>query len=209
MLSLRKKVARWIELITLFIGIPLLLDFNILPVYKLVPLLAVFLFYLYILLRDKTFKRKQFRLNGFKAWIMILWRSSIMLLFLLLFTWSVYPEQFLELPLHKPRIWLTLLISYPFVSVIPQEFVFRVYFYHRFTGLIGNRNALILLNALLFSFSHIMFDNWVAPVFAFIASILFSLTYLRHRSFTIVVLEHAIYGLLIFTIGPGAFFYSF
>lgn len=209
MLSNRTKIARWLELLSVYIGIPLLLKFDILPVYKLVPLFMVFLFYLFVLLRDKTFKRKQFRLNGFDAWIMILWRTVIMLLFLLLFTRFVFPSQYFELPLTNKNLWLLLVFTYPFLSVIPQEFVFRVYFYHRFQGLIGNRNILILLNALLFSFSHIMFENWVALVLTFIASILFSLTYLRYRSFTIVVLEHAIYGVLIFTIGPGAFFHNF
>lgn len=207
MLSGRMKIARWGELLGIYIGIPLLLKFDILPVYKLVPLFIVFLSYLFILLRDKTFKRKQFRLNGFEAWVLILWRSLIMLLFLILFTRFVFPAQYFELPLHKKNLWLLLIFTYPFFSVIPQEFVFRVYFYHRFKGLFGSRNLLIIMNAFLFSFSHIMFGNWVALVLTFIASILFSLTYLRHRSFTIVVLEHSIYGLLLFTVGPGAFFH--
>lgn len=209
MLSSGNKIIRWLEIIVVFIGIPLLLRFNILAIYKLAPLFAIFIIYFFILWRDKTFKKKRFKLNGFKAWIIILWRSAIMLLFLTSFTWAIFPDQYLQLPTENKRLWITLVVGYPFLSVIPQEFVFRVYFYHRFTGLIGNRNMLILLNALLFSFSHIMFGNWVAVSFTFIASIMFSLTYLRHRSFTIVSLEHSIYGLLIFTIGPGGFFHTF
>lgn len=209
MLSNGVKILRWLELICIFIGIPLLLHFDILPVYKLVPLFIVFTFYFFILWRDKTFKKKRFKLNGFRAWSLITWRSSIMILFLICFTWFIFPSQYLDLPVNDQKLWFALILGYPFFSVVPQEFVFRVYFYHRFQGLIGNRNMLILLNAILFSFSHLMFQNWVAIVLTFIASIMFSLTYLRHRSFTIVALEHSIYGLLIFTIGPGSFFHSF
>lgn len=209
MLSIRLKIFRWAELLSIYLGIPLLLKFDILPVFKLVPLILVFIIYLFIVLRDKTFKRRQFRFNGFRAWIMILWRSSIMLLFLITFTWFIYPSQFLDLPAHETSLWLMLIFIYPFFSVVPQEFIFRAYFYHRFQDLVSNRNVLVLINAALFSFSHIVFENWVAIVFTFIASIMFSLTYLRHRSYTIVVLEHTIYGLLIFTIGPGQFFHTF
>jgi membrane protease YdiL (CAAX protease family) len=203
MLSKGTKIYRWLELTGLYIGIPLLLKFDILPVFKLVPLFLVFFIYLYILLRDKDFKRKRFKLNGFNAWQMIFWRSAIMILFLIGFTWFIYPTQYLALPTENTGLWIKIVLLYPFFSVIPQELVYRVYFYHRFQGILGNRNLLIILNAVLFSFSHIIFENWVAIVFTFVASILFSLTYLRHRSFTIVSLEHSIYGLFIFTIGPG------
>jgi membrane protease YdiL (CAAX protease family) len=208
MLSNRIKIFRWIEIIGLYFGIPLLLKFDVVPILKLVPLFLMFVIYLYILLRDKDFKKKRFKLNGFRAWRMILYRSAVMVIFLVFFTWFFYRDQYLALPTQEPLLWLRIVLIYPFFSVIPQELVYRVYFYHRFQGLFANRNLLILLNSVLFSFMHILYENWVAIVFTFVASILFSLTYLRHRSFTIVALEHSIYGLLIFTIGPGSFFHT-
>ncbi len=208
MLSLRIRIYRWFELLLLYIGIPVILKYSENPGLKFIALLLVFSVFLYILLRDKTFKKKQFRLNGFRAWRMILWRTALMIIFLLTFTWFFFPEQYFALPVHATGLWAITVLAYPFVSVIPQELVFRVYFYHRFQGLVANRNLLMLLNALLFSYSHILFNNWVVLVFTFIASILFSFTYLRHRSFTIVVLEHSLYGLLVFTIGPGSFFHT-
>lgn len=209
MLSLHLKIIRWFELLLLYIGLPLLLNYSQNPGLKFVALLLVFGVFLYVLLRDKTFKKRQFRLNGFRAWRMILWRTSLMIIFLLTFTWFFYPAQYFALPAHATGLWAMTVLAYPFVSVIPQELVFRVYFYHRFQGLVANRNLLMLVNALLFSYSHIVFNNWVVLVFTFIASLLFSFTYLRHRSFTIVVLEHSLYGLLVFTIGPASFFHSF
>lgn len=206
-MHIKVKISRWTEIILLYIGIPLLYFYDLLPVHKLLPLIIVFLVYLYIILRDKSFKRHQFKLNGFKAWSMIFFRTSIIVVFLLVYVWKTFPEQLFHMPSGRTFFWLILIVLYPFISVIPQEFVYRVYFYHRFKGLLKNRNLLVLLNAVLFSFSHIIFENWVALIFTFVASIMFSLTYLRYRSFSITVLEHALYGNLIFTIGPGDLFY--
>lgn len=206
-MNIRTKIYRWIEIIFLYIGIPLLFFFDLLPVHKLIPLIIVSLIFLYIILRDKSFKRHQFKLNGFKAWSMIFYRTSIIIIFLLVYVWHTFPEQLFQMPTERTLFWVVLLLMYPLWSVIPQEFVYRVYFYHRFSGLLKNRNLLVILNAIMFSFSHIIFENWVALVFTFVASIMFSLTYLRYRSYSIIVLEHVLYGSLIFTIGPGEFFY--
>ncbi len=209
MLSLRVKLFRWIELVALYIGVPLVVWFKIMPAFKLVPLFIVFIVYLFLLVKDKSFKNRQFRLNGFNAWSMIFYRTAIMAVFLVAFTWYFYPEQYFDLLINNFNLWLRIVLVYPFFSVIPQELVFRVYFYHRFKGLISGKYILILLNALLFSFTHIVFENWVVLIFTFIASILFSFTYLRHRSLVIVSLEHSLYGLLIFTLGPGSFFHTY
>lgn len=206
-MSIRKKILRWSEIILLYIGIPLLYFFDLIPVHKLLPLIVVFIIYLYIILRDKSFKRHQFRLNGFKAWTLIFYRTSIIIVFLMVYVWKTFPDQLFSMPLEQPDLWALIILLYPLWSVIPQEFVFRVYFYHRFSGLLGSRNMLVIMNAVLFSYSHIIFENWVAIIFTFVASIMFSLTYLRYRSFSIIVLEHSLYGILIFTIGPGSFFY--
>ncbi len=209
MLSLKVKTLRWLELVGLYIGIPFLVWFRIMPAFKLVPLFIVFIVYLFLLIKDESFKNRQFRLNGFKAWSMIFYRTAIMSVFLLAFTWFFYPNQYFDLLINNFDLWLKIVLIYPFFSVIPQELVFRVYFYHRFKGLVPGKYFLIIINAVLFSFTHIIFENWVVIIFTFIASILFSLTYLRYRSFVIVALEHSLYGLLVFTLGPGAFFHTY
>lgn len=206
-MEIHKKLIRWVELVVIYIGIPLLYYWDCIPVHKLAPLGVVFFVYLIIVLRDKSFKRHKFRLNGFKAWNMIFYRTAITVVFLLMYVWTAFPDQLFRYPAEQTWFWVSLLILYPLWSVIPQEFVYRVYFYHRFKHIIKDRNTLVLLNAVLFSFLHIIFHNWVAITLTFVAGIIFSLTYLRYRSFSITVLEHVIYGSLIFTIGPGDFFY--
>ncbi len=206
-MDISTKIFRWVEILLLYIGIPLMYFFDFLPVHKLVPLIIVSLVYLYVILRDKSFKRHQLKLNGLKAWSMIFFRTSIIIVFLLVYVWKTFPEQLFQMPSERTSFWIVLLVLYPLWSVIPQEFVYRVYFYHRFSGLLKSRNLLVIINAVLFSFSHIIFENWVALIFTFVVSIMFSLTYLRYRSYSMIVLEHALYGSMIFTIGPGNFFY--
>jgi len=63
------------------------------------------------------------------------------------------------------------------------------------------------VNALCFSMAHIIFRNWIALVFTFVGSIVFSLTYIRSRSLNAVFIEHSIYGNIFFTNGFGIFFY--
>jgi len=65
----------------------------------------------------------------------------------------------------------------------------------------------IFINALLFSFSHIIFNNWLAIILTFFISFLFAYTYKKSNSLLVVSLEHALYGNLIFTVGIGDFFY--
>ncbi len=204
----KTKFRRWLEIVFIYVGVPFSYYLDLIPVDKFIFLSIIFLIYLYIILKDRTLKRNQFRLNASKAWRVIFFRTTIIISFLLSYVWITFPEQFFKLPSQAPRMWVLLMVLYPLWSVIPQEFVFRVYFYHRFSGLIRNRNLFVLINALLFSFSHIIFRNYIALLFTFIASIMFSLTYLRYRSFSIVALEHSLYGNLIFTIGPGEFFYT-
>ncbi len=65
----------------------------------------------------------------------------------------------------------------------------------------------MLTNAFLFSFSHIIFRNWLALALTFVGGFLFALTYKRSQSLLTVFIEHTLYGDFIFTVGIGQFFY--
>ena len=67
---------------------------------------------------------------------------------------------------------------------------------------------MIVINALLFGWAHMLYGNWLAIVLSGIGGALFMDTYLRTRSVRLVCIEHALYGNLIFTIGLGEYFYS-
>lgn len=95
---------------------------------------------------------------------------------------------------------------YPFWSVIPQEIVYRGWYYHRYSDLFPNEKVSVLLNSVFFGFSHIVFGNWVAICGAFLISFVFSHTYRKYGSLLIVVIEHFLYGVMIFSLGMGRFF---
>lgn len=128
-------------------------------------------------------------------------------LFLMLFCFFTIPEKFFWLPQHNVGLWLMIMVFYPAVSVIPQEFVFRSFFMTRYQALFATPGALIVANGLAFGWVHIVLMNWVAVVFSAVGGMLFAHTYRKHQSLALCWFEHALYGCFIFTIGLGQFFY--
>ncbi len=118
------------------------------------------------------------------------------------------PEQFLNLPPTRMKRWLKLLVLYPFTSVLAQEFVYRVFFFHRYGTLFKDHRTLILVNGLAFAFAHVLFRNWIALTLTFAGGMLFAWRYDRTKSFWAIWLEHTLWGWLIFTVGLGSYFFT-
>jgi len=71
----------------------------------------------------------------------------------------------------------------------------------------GDERLFFILNAALFSFSHIIFRNWLAIVLTFAGGLMFAWTYRKSKSLMVVFIEHMLYGNFIFTVGIGQYFY--
>lgn len=128
---------------------------------------------------------------------------------LTLFVWICLPESFLSFPRHRPGLWIAVMMFYPLVSVTAQEIAYRVLFVHRYGVLFGERIALgIATNAALFAFGHIYFGSWITVAVSFAGGLIFAWRYWTARSFWAVMLEHSLYGMLIFTIGLGRYFFT-
>ncbi len=125
-----------------------------------------------------------------------------------LLTWLTLPDSFLSLPRAAPALWLAIMVAYPLLSVWPQEMVYRAFLYHRYAPLFGKEWGYVAASAFAFGYAHMIFLNWIAIAMAAFGGFLFARDYARHRSLTLVCLEHALYGCLIFTVGLGRFFYS-
>lgn len=67
---------------------------------------------------------------------------------------------------------------------------------------------MLFSNVLSFSILHLMYDNWVAPVFTLIGGYFFASNWMKNRSFSSIWIEHAVYGLAIFTFGLNQYFYE-
>lgn len=119
---------------------------------------------------------------------------------------ATLPERFLDLPRERPELWLVVMIAYPIFSVVPQELLYRTFFFHRYKRLLGASTWLV--SAAVFGWAHLIFGNWIAVVLTIIGGGLFADTFRRTRSLGLASLEHALYGQLIFTIGLGRYFYG-
>lgn len=124
-----------------------------------------------------------------------------------LFIYHYYPEHFLSFPRQKPALWAMVMLLYPLLSVIAQEFVFRSFFFRRYARIFPQPWLLFTVNTLCFGYLHIVLHNWVAPILSAFGSLIFTYGYRQHQSLKWVAIEHAAYGCMIFTLGLGWFFF--
>ena len=138
----------------------------------------------------------------------VLPRFALSCVFMAGLTYALVPERLFGFPLERPQLWLLVMTFYPLFSVIPQEIIYRLFFFDRYQSILGSGWLMILVSGLAFGHGHILFNNWIAYVLSIAGGILFSITYARTRNMSLVWLEHAIYGQFVFTIGLGWFFYT-
>ena len=165
----------------------------------------VFIFSLLKLRNDKSFQLKFLKKK-------INWKISfiffvVFLIFGYLYVLFYDPTLLFSFPKNNFPLWVGVMFIYPFFSVIPQEIIYRVYFYHRYKKLFsGNLLLLTFLNLFFFSFAHIVFTNPHAILITAIASPIFSYLYIK-ESFLTCVLVHSLGGQILFTFGLGKYFY--
>lgn len=202
-----RRLYLWTEMLFLFIGLPLLYYFEMIPVHKAIPLVLVFFYCLFIIIKDKNFDREIFRIKRDYPWQDFLLKGSILLIITSIWVYVFRADVFFHLPRNNFWIWVAVIVSYPIWSAYTQEFIFRAFYYHRYKLLFTNPVVMLLVNAVCFAMAHIIFRNWMALIFTFIGSIIFSYTYLRNKSLNAVFLEHSLYGNILFTNGLGIYFY--
>jgi membrane protease YdiL (CAAX protease family) len=202
------KTFIWIEMILIFIGIPLLYYYDFIPFHKAIPLLAVFIFLTILLWRSQKFNNKWFWFNGFSNWKIILVRFAVFVVASTAAVLIFSPEFLFFIPRERFVLWVMIMIFYPVWSAFPQELIYRSWFFFRYRRLIKNERLFILVNAALFSFSHIIFENLLAIILTFAGGIMFAYTYRKSKSLMAVSIEHILYGNWIFTVGIGQYFYA-
>ncbi len=212
-LTRRRRVWLVVELTLLFIAAPLAMDWAVhearIPLFiALIPVLVVVVGILAI---DPTFALSKELGRGF-GWRTLL---SILAVFAVgglgVFAWlkDTHPDWLFEFPRNRPELWLLVVLAYPFFSVATQEFVYRTFYFHRYGPLFGDRQGLaIALNGLLFGFGHIVIGQPFAVIATVFGGCLFAARYAETRSFWAVFLEHTIWGVFIFTIGLGRYFFT-
>lgn len=208
-----RRIRLLIELGLVFAGAPVAMAYAVqalhVPLFVVLqPVLAIFIVYL---LWDPTFRVKRELSRGFGGAEL----ASILALFLVIggataaLVQQQFPADFLSFPRYRPRLWMLIMIFYPLLSVIPQELVYRTFFFHRYGPLFGHRRWIaVVANGLLFGFAHIIFGSVVSIVLSCGLGLLLAWRYTETRSFWAVWLEHALYGQLVFTVGLGRYFFT-
>lgn len=116
-------------------------------------------------------------------------------------------DDLFDLPRRNPWLWLAVMVLYPVLSVYPQELIFRSFLFHRYAPVFGEGTGLVAASAVAFGYVHILFGNWISVVMSGVGGWIFATRYLRTQSLFTASVEHSVYGMLIFTIGLGRYFY--
>ena len=194
-----------IEFILFFILYPIFLAISSIPLnYKLytVPFVFTYVVYVSYLDRKALFFKRNFikppyfwKTTGFRLLIVII--SSL--------TYMLFTNKdllFISI-LTQPILWIKMIFVYTLFSVIPQEYIYRALYFHRYKDLFKSSGTFFLVNALVFSLGHLMFKSSLVLIITFIGGFLFAYTYQKTKSIFWVSVEHVIYGGWLFTVGMG------
>jgi len=198
------KSNRWGELVLLFVLLPLSL---LLPYATWIKVLSILIGLVYVIYISFSSLKIKLNLKKVKDWKSF-WTSTLKKLVLIsivtiMYVWFVDPDALFCVPLNKPLLWVQILFIYTFISVWPQDFIFRTFFFKRYAPLFKDPRLLIIINAILFSFAHLFFLNALVMVVTLAGGFLFAITFHKTDSTTLVSIEHALYGNWLFTVGLG------
>ena len=196
-----------LEFFGFFVVPPLLISLRIIPNLP-IPYLLVAAVAGFLILRRNAVVRSATLFQWRGIWpqlVPVLLRDVILLILLGLAVRIFAPEFLFSLVRRQPLFWALIMLLYPLLSVYPQEFLYRAFFFQRYQPLFGSGRGMIAASSLAFSFVHIIFGNWLAVGLCCLGGLLFSLTYQRSGSLLLASIDHALFGNFIL-LGLGSFF---
>jgi len=198
-----------LEFLLLFIAMPVLMFYRIVPNVPIPYLIVVALGAMVILRRDRNFDVDTLlSTRGVAPNLpLLLLRDVVFLIFLALAVRIFAPQLLFSLMKRSLGLWVLIMVFYPLVSVYPQELLYRAFFFHRYRPVFGSGWPMFIASACAFGFAHVIFGNWIAVALCVIGGLLFALTYQNSRSLLLTCIDHALFGNFLFTIGLGQFFY--
>lgn len=207
----KAKALLSLEFLILCIVVPGYIIIN-----RLAPFMFCFLYgaclYGYIILRLRYHET----LKDIWKWNQVTWenlkpmilRWVLACIGMTIFLWLYDPARFFGMAIDRPHLIPFLLILYPLVSALPQEFIFCSFFFDRYKPLFGTGTPMIAASAITFAYAHVLYINPVAPTLSLLGGIIFAQTYYKTRSLALVTIEHGLYGNFLFLIGLGWYFYG-
>lgn len=201
---MKSTIYRLTELFIIFVLVPISLVVDISIRLQIGMMILGFVYILIVMVGvEKVRIHINKHIEWRKFWKQTLIKFAVIACVALLYVFIVEPENLFK-PVKKDyRVWLLFLGIYSFLSVYPQELIYRTFFFQRYQDLFKNSNLFILINAALFSLAHLFFRNTMVLIIAFIGGLLFAFTFKKTKSTLLVSIEHAIYGCWLFTVGMG------
>lgn len=201
---IKSKTYRIIELLLLFIALPVSFLFTYPIALKAGLVVAGFIYVLVVLFKftDTSFKIKK-DLNWHAFFKRIAITFIIIAAVTTVYVYFIDAKLLFFVPINKPGLFVLILGVYTILSVWPQEVIYRTFFFKRYQELVENKMLFILMNAVLFSLAHVFFKNILVIVLTFVGGLLFAFTFAKTKSTTLVSIEHALYGNWLFTVGMG------
>ena len=193
-----------LEFFFIFLIIPSTIFFLDSSIIIFITLYLVSIFSLVILYFDKTFLFTSLKKKIDWKFVIIF---SVIFFFLGFFYVLLVDKNLLFIfPKTNFKLWLIVIFIYPFLSVIPQELVYRVFFFQRYFPNINRFYFPVFLNLVVFAYGHLVFSNMHAIIITAIVSPIFTYAYLK-KSFLTCVILHTLGGQIIFTLGLGKYFF--
>ncbi len=164
------------------------------------------------LLASRSFDRRE--LVAVRPWRVelpgVLLRAGLVAMAVAGIALLVAPDRFLEFPRERPGLWLAVVCLYPPLSVAPQTVLYRSLIAFRYRELFGSGRTwpMAIAAGMAFGAAHLLFRNGIAPLLTLVGGVVLMRAYLRHRSAPLSALEHALYGIAVFTFGLGRWFYG-
>lgn len=199
-----KPTFLMLELIILFLMMPIILVLNIHPIFKVTPILLGVIYCIWVSVKYLSIPIQSLYFFNFKEhWKSIMIKFFITLVGSVIIMYLFNPENLFIVVRKNWIMWVSFSIIYSLFSVYPQEFLYRTFFFNRYIILFKTPYALIAVNALIFSFAHIAFKDLLVSGLTLIGGILFAFTYHKSKSIMVTSIEHALYGSWLFTLGMG------
>src|SRR5262249_36963931 len=153
----QRKVYLGIEGSALFIGIPIAYAVGGLrvPVILLLILITAACWTALRRVHGKSVRQLLHTKATGEEWRRMMITCAVAIPLLICALWWAKPEYMFFLISHHPKIWLLVMVAYPIVSVLPQELIYRVFFFERYRPLFGKSNWMIAASALAFGFGHV------------------------------------------------------
>lgn len=203
---IKRQLLLLTEWAVLFVFYPVFVYAEIIRFNKILMFLPAIMYPVILFFASK--KRAEIK-PGKYSWLSIFLRLIIGGSLLLLLAYLLVPESMFLFPREKTSGWIMVMLLYPFVSALPQEFIYRKFYFWRYKDLfVGSEIMLLAGSTILFSFLHIIYDNYVAVTLTLIGGFIFSYTYSRSRNLIYPWVEHIVFGQMIFTFGLGSYFFE-